>query len=142
MGSTAAGVLADSLVAKGMNITKVRKGLQTVAFLVPAVALMVLASPGISKAVAVGAMTVALGVTSLGQAGFVANMADIAPMHAGQMFGLANTFGCIAGILGVVAVGVVVEATGSFTPVFQLTAAMYVVGVAVWNLLCTGERVF
>ncbi len=102
----------------------------------------VLANPGVAPPVAVAAMTAALSATSLGQAGFVANMSDIAPRQAGQMFGLCNTFGSAAGILGVVAVGVVVQATGSYVPVFQLTAAMYVVGVAVWLLLCTGERVF
>jgi len=28
-----------------------------------------------------------------GQAGFVANMSDIAPRHGGKLFGLCNTFG-------------------------------------------------
>ena len=104
----------------------------------------VLANPAVttSPALAVGAMTTALAATSLGQAGFVANMSDIAPRQAGQMFGLCNTFGSLAGILGVVAVGCVVEATGSYVPVFQLTAAMYLVGVVAWNLMATGERVF
>ncbi len=91
---------------------------------------------------AVGLMTVALGTTSLGQAGFVANMSDIAPRQAGKMFGLCNTFGSLSGILGVTAVGFIVEATKSFSPVFQLTAGMYVVGTIVWLLLATGERVF
>lgn len=142
VGSSAAGVLADGLIAKGTPVVKVRKALQTVSMLVPAAALLLLATPGLPPAAAVGCMTAALGVTSLGQAGFVANMSDIAPDNAGQMFGLCNTFGSAAGILGVVAVGVVVEATGSFAPVFQITAAMYVIAVIVWNLLCTGERVF
>lgn len=112
------------------------------AFLVPAAALMVLCQPGISAATAVTAMTVALGTTSLGQAGFVANMSDVAPRHAGKMFGLCNTFGCLSGIVGVTAVGFIVEATKSFTPVFQMTAALYVVGVAVWLVWCRGEKVF
>lgn len=102
----------------------------------------VLAQPGVSPQLAVAALAVAVSATSLGQAGFVANMSDIAPRQAGQMFGLCNTFGSFAGILGVVAVGFIVEATGSYVPVFQATAAMYVVGVVVWNLLATGERVF
>ena len=77
-----------------------------------------------------------------GQAGFVANMSDIAPRYAGRLFGLANTFGCFAGILGVSTVGFVVEKTGSFNPVFNLTAAMYIAATIVWNIFCTGERVF
>ena len=142
LGSSAAGFLADSLIANGTPVTHVRKWLQTVAMLVPAAALILLVQPWITPTIAVAAMTTALGVTSLGQAGFVANMSDIAPKQAGQMFGLCNTFGCAAGILGVVAVGVLVEATGSFASVFILTACMYVVAVIGWNLLCTGERVF
>ncbi|KAF8067233.1 PHT4 [Scenedesmus sp. PABB004] len=142
VGSSAAGFLADGLLARGVHVTTVRKALQSVSMLVPAAALGVLADPGISPGAAVTAMTAALGVTSLGQAGFVANMSDIAPRQAGQMFGLCNTFGCLSGIAGVLSVGLIVEATGSFVPVFQITAAMYVAAVAAWNLLCTGERVF
>jgi ACS family sodium-dependent inorganic phosphate cotransporter/ACS family sodium-dependent inorganic phosphate cotransporter-like MFS transporter 9 len=143
LGSSAAGVLADGLVARrGWSVTRVRKTMQSVAFLVPALALGVLAQPALPPAVAVGAMCVALGATSLGQAGFVANMTDIAPTAGGRMFGLCNTFGCAAGVLGVTAVGVVVEALGSFAPVFSATAGMYVFATAVWLAWCTGERVF
>lgn len=137
-----AGVLADALIARGVSVTSVRKLLQTVAFLVPAASLMVLSTCTLTPALAVGCMTAALGFTSLGQAGFVANMSDIAPKHAGKMFGLCNTFGSLAGILGVTAVGFVVEKTRSFNSVFQLTAAMYVAAVVVWNVFCTGEKVF
>ncbi|EFJ48511.1 hypothetical protein VOLCADRAFT_60348, partial [Volvox carteri f. nagariensis] len=142
LGSSAAGLLADTLVARGVAVSRVRKTLQTVAFLVPAVALLVLAQPGLSPAAAVGCMTVALGTTSLGQAGFVANMSDVAPRAAGKMFGLCNTFGCLSGIVGVTAVGFIVDATRSFAPVFSLTAALYVVGTIVWNLYCTTEPLF
>ncbi|KIY98369.1 putative anion transporter 2 [Monoraphidium neglectum] len=142
LGSSAAGFLADSLISRGVSVTTVRKALQSASMLLPAAALLVLSQPGLPPAAAVACMTAALGVTSLGQAGFVANMSDIAPDNAGQMFGLCNTFGSAAGILGVVSVGLVVERTGSFAPVFQITAAMYVFAVAVWNVLCTGERVF
>lgn len=141
LGSSAAGLLADGLIKKGVSVTQVRKRLQTVAFLGPALALVVL-SRSKDPRLAVACMTCALGITSLGQAGFVANMSDIAPRYAGRLFGLANTFGSFAGILGVSAVGFVVEKTGSFDPVFKLTAVLYIVATIVWNLLCTGEKVF
>jgi hypothetical protein len=44
-------MLADSLVARGVSVTTVRKGVQTVAFLVPAVALLALSQPGLSPQV-------------------------------------------------------------------------------------------
>ena len=62
VGSSVAGVLADGLIQRGWSVTLVRKALQTVAFLGPAAALMVLADPR----VAVASMTCALGITSLG----------------------------------------------------------------------------
>ncbi|GIM12297.1 hypothetical protein Vretimale_15667 [Volvox reticuliferus] len=142
VGSSAAGLLADALVSQGVAVSAVRKGMQTVAFLVPAAALLVLSQPGISPAMAVGCMTMALGTTSLGQAGFVANMSDVAPRAAGKMFGLCNTFGCLSGIVGVTAVGFIVEATHSFAPVFSLTAVLYVLGTIIWNIYCTTEPVF
>ena len=141
IGCSVSGFLADDLIAKGVPVTLVRKGMQTFAMLVPAAALLVLVQPWVTPAVAVAAMTIALGVTSFGQAGYMASMSDIAPKQAGQMFGLCNTFGCAAGISGVLTVGVLVEATGSFASVFILTACMYVVAVLVWSLLCTEEAV-
>ena len=72
----------------------------------------------------------------------MANMADIAPRNAGQMFGLCNTFGSLSGIVGVSAVGFIVQRTGSFDTVFKITAALYLVGTVIWNLFCTGEVVF
>ena len=69
-------------------------------------------------------------------------MADIAPGNAGQMFGLCNTFGSLSGIVGVSIVGYVVQRTGSFSPIFKMTAVLYVVGTLIWNLFCTGNVVF
>ena len=77
-----------------------------------------------------------------GQAGFVANMSDIAPRQSGKLFGICNTFGTAAGIAGVAGAGYVVQLSGSFVPVFQLTAVLYVMATIAWNLMCTGEQVF
>ncbi len=51
MGSSLSGLLADALVARGVKVVTVRKALQSVAFLVPAVALLLLAQPNISPQV-------------------------------------------------------------------------------------------
>lgn len=139
-GSSASGILSDSLVRSGVDPTTVRKAVQTIAFLGPVVPLLTLAAGGLSPAQAVGAMTVALGVTSVGQ--FVTNMSDIAPRHAGKLFGLCNTFGTFSGILGVSMAGFVVERTGSFGLVFQITAALNVLGTLIWNGFCTAEKQF
>ena len=66
VGSSAAGLLADQLVRHGLPVTAVRKRIQTVAFLGPAAALLVLANRAISPVLAVTCLTIALGTTSLG----------------------------------------------------------------------------
>lgn len=69
-------------------------------------------------------------------------MSEIAPRHAGQMFGLCNTWGSLAGIVGTASVGFIVERTGSFTPVFQVTALLYALATVFWNLYCTSDAQF
>lgn len=165
LGSSASGVLSDALVRWGVfTTTGVRKVVQSIAFLGPVVPLYFLSqvrnvnnlgtiSTGASASgigigtgmvltpeQAVLAMTMALGITSVGQ--FVTNMSDIAPRHAGRLFGLCNTFGSAAGILGVSVAGILVERTGSFGMVFQITALLNIVGAVVWNLLATGDKQF
>ena len=166
VGSSASGALADWLVrAQRWEVRRVRVTLQSVAFLVPAAALVALvlvggggggasmggaaataaatSKPPLHPALAIALVATALGTTSLGQAGFVANMADVAPTAAGSMFGLCNTFGSAAGIAGVVGAGAIVQATGgSFAPLFLLTACLYCVGAAVFATFASGEAVF
>jgi ACS family sodium-dependent inorganic phosphate cotransporter/ACS family sodium-dependent inorganic phosphate cotransporter-like MFS transporter 9 len=69
-------------------------------------------------------------------------MSDVAPNHAGRLFGLCNTFGSFAGILGVSVAGLLVEKTGSFALVFQITAVLNIIGTVVWNLFATAEKQF
>lgn len=112
---------------------RVRKTIQVTAFVGPAIALLLLTLPNVSSRFAMALFTLALGVQSLGQAGFVANMSDVAPYNAGQLFGLCNTFGSFAGIVGVSAAGMLYEATGSFNTLFYVSAALYAVGATVFG---------
>lgn len=68
-------------------------------------------------------------------------MSDIAPRHAGQMFGLCNTFGSAAGIMGVAVAGLLVDLTGGFGAVFMLTAGLYLLGTVAFLLLAKGSPV-
>lgn len=52
-GSSVSGLLADGLIARGVPTLTVRKALQAVAFLIPAVALLLLAQPGLQPQVRV-----------------------------------------------------------------------------------------
>ena len=144
VGSSLAGFFADGLIGKGVAVGKVRKYLQLVAFLVPALGLFGISAAGdaghLTPALATALFVAILGVTSLGQAGFVANMSDIAPSAAGKVFGLCNTFGCLAGTASVISTGVLLDRTGSFTLIFQMTAILYLVGAAAFFLMSRGDR--
>jgi ACS family sodium-dependent inorganic phosphate cotransporter/ACS family sodium-dependent inorganic phosphate cotransporter-like MFS transporter 9 len=140
LGSSASGWIADGLIMKGVPVTRVRKFLQTASFLGPAGALLVLQGTRSSAIVSMTCFIAALGLQSLGQAAFVANMSDIAPKHAGRLFGLSNTFGSLAGIVGVAFAGFAVQATGNFSLVFRVSAALYVCGAALYLALASSDR--
>ena len=133
MGATsyASGALADSLLPR-LGPTRVRKAAQAVAFLGPALLLWVLLRCG-SPQQALACLTLALGLASFGQAGFVSNIQDVGGRNAGRLFGLANTVGCLAGIAGTTAAGLILQ-HGSWTQLFQLQTGLYLAGAAVFTL--------
>ena len=67
----------------------------------------------------------------------MANMTDIAPRQGGKVFGICNTFGGVAGVLGVTTAGQLLDAGAGYSAVFGIMVAMYLVGTLVWNLWCT-----
>ena len=134
------GVLADRLIDKGWTVTRVRRFMQFIGSAGPALALIALASVKDADT-AVILLTLSMGLSSFSFAGFATNHLDIAPRHAGIIFGISNTAGTLPGIIGVALTGLMVQTTGSYASAFYLTAGMYAVGLVVWQLFSTGERV-
>ena len=134
------GVLADKLIAKGWTVTRVRRFMQIIGSSAPAIGLVLLANVKDAKT-AVILLTVSMGFSSFSFAGFASNHLDVAPRHAGILFGISNTFATIPGIVGVVLTGYLVDVTGTFASAFYLTAGMYAFGLIVWQLFSTGERI-
>ena len=134
------GVLADRLIAKGWTVTRVRRFMQFIGSGSPAIGLIVLANVKDAKT-AVILLTVSLGLSSFSFAGFASNHLDVAPRHAGILFGISNTFATIPGIIGVGLTGYLVDVTGTFASAFYLTAGMYILGLIVWQLFSTGEKI-
>lgn len=64
--------------------------------------------------------------------GVSANHLDIAPRHAGVVFGVGNTAGTLAGLVAVPGLGYVLQQTGNWSLAFGLAAAHNVVGAALW----------
>lgn len=139
--ANAGGVIADSLLSKGVPVTVVRKTMQTIGFLGPAVFLASVARTS-SPANAVLFMTVALGLGSFSQSGVYANHQDIGPNYAGVLLGISNTVASIPGIVGVASTGYILDKTGSWDLAFGIAIGFYLLGTVVFNLFATGKRVF
>ncbi|GFR49337.1 hypothetical protein Agub_g11299 [Astrephomene gubernaculifera] len=166
-----AGALADGMVARGVGVTTVRKVMQSIGFLGPALFLSQLGSVG-SAAGAVACMVGAQGLDAFSQAGLYANHQDIGPRYAGVLLGLSNTAGVLAGVVGSLVTGHLLQAAGGcasgataaagaaaaegavgaaavgaglgagWGQVWGVAVALYLVGTLIWLTMSTGERIF
>eukprot|EP00897_Mesotaenium_endlicherianum_P002692 jgi/Mesen1/2450/ME000158S01644 len=147
--SNVGGVIADHLITKRIcSVTYTRKLLNTIGFAAAAVALMVMPHLA-SVSGAVLCSSVALGACALARAGFAVNHLDIAPRYAGIVMGVSNTAGTIAGVVGVAATGLILEASkeGSsdrdgWKLVFATPAILCVLSSVIFCAFATGERLF
>nr|CAB3478869.1 unnamed protein product [Digitaria exilis] len=108
-----AGLVSDMLIRNGTNITLTRKIMQSIGFLGPGIALLGL-NAAKSPIIASAWLTIAVGLKSFGHSGFLVNLQEIAPQHAGVLHGMSNTAGTFAAILGTVGAGFFVDRMGSF----------------------------
>ncbi|MAR28096.1 MAG: MFS transporter [Gammaproteobacteria bacterium] len=136
-----AGNIADRMIVSGMGVTKVRKIMQTIAFGGLAICLFLVTT--------VDTVWAAIGILCLGKlfgaagiGGFNVNHMDVAPRHAGTLMGITNTAGTIPGIVGVAVTGLILEYTGSWDLVFQVTAGVTLFGMVFYLLFASGEKEF
>jgi len=135
------GWIADALRKRGMSMTRVRKLMQSVAFILGAVPMLLLPLAN-SALVATALVTIATGGAAFGVAGFAANHLDIAPRYAGILMGLSNTFAQLPGIVGVALTGFIVKLSHSFAGAFYLIALIYTAGMICYLAMGGGERRF
>lgn len=135
------GILADKLVSRGWQITRVRKTMQTIAF-GGAAAMLMLVGYVDDTAAAIALMSMGVLFSAFSSGGFAVNHLDIAPRHAGLLMGLTNTVGTLPGIAGVYISGLILEWTGSWALVFQTAAAVYLIGLIFYLMFASGERQF
>ncbi|MGE0624126.1 MAG: ACS family MFS transporter [Pseudomonadales bacterium] len=136
-----AGNIADRMIRQGMDVTFVRKLLQTIAFGGLAACLFLI--PMVESAwAAIGILCLGKVFSAAGVGGFNVNHMDIAPRHAGTLMGITNTAGTIPGIVGVYVTGLILELTGSWALVFQVTAAVTAFGMVFYLLFASGEKQF
>ncbi|KAF8724250.1 hypothetical protein HU200_021274 [Digitaria exilis] len=102
------GWIADTLVSKGVSVTRVRKIMQSIGFLGPAFFLTQLSHVN-SPAMAVLCMACSQGTDAFSQSGLYSNHQDIGPRYAGVLLGLSNTAGVLAGVFGTAATGYILQ---------------------------------
>lgn len=134
------GWIADLLIARGAGITRVRKVMQTIGFLGPALCLTLLSHVN-SAPLAVLCMMGSQGCDAFSQSGLYSNHLDIGPRYSGVLLGISNTAGVLAGVIGTYVTGYILQ-NGTWDDVFKVAVGLYLVGTVVWNTLATGERVF
>jgi ACS family sodium-dependent inorganic phosphate cotransporter len=133
------GWAADLMLARGMSVTAVRKLMQTAAFALGAIPLLVL--PRVHDPLgAVALFSISSSCSALSLAAFGVNHLDVGPRYAGVLMGISNTFATVPGIIGVAATGFIWQATGSFDAVFYLTSAIYALGAIGYLMWASGEQ--
>jgi ACS family sodium-dependent inorganic phosphate cotransporter len=136
-----AGNIADRMIRRGMDVTFVRKLLQTIAFGGLAICLFLI--PMVESAwAAIGILCLGKLFSAAGVGGFSVNHMDIGPKYAGSLMGITNTAGTIPGIIGVYVSGLILEITGSWALVFQVTAGVTAFGMVFYLLFASGEKQF
>ena len=149
------GPVADGLVTKGWSVTSVRKLAQGLAFAGPASCMLACAylTPAGAKhtAAAIGGtvpttllvalLSVSFALGAWSRAGLYCNHQDLSPKYAGALLGITNTAGAFPGILGVSAVGYLLDRTNSWADaLFLPTAACQLVGLVVYTALASSKR--
>lgn len=81
------GLIADSLRSKGVSTTTVRKAMQSIGLMGPAV-FLALVSTTSNPSLAVAYMTGALALGAFAQSGVYSNHQDIGPQYAGILLGI------------------------------------------------------
>ncbi|XXG85715.1 hypothetical protein AAC387_Pa11g0749 [Persea americana] len=150
--SNIGGVAADYLITRRiLSVTRTRKLLNTVGFIVAALALIALPIYRTSTS-AIFCSSVSLGFLALGRAGFAVNHMDVAPRYAGIVMGVSNTAGTVAGIVGVGLTGRILEAAKAanldissrecWEPVFFVPGYLCLFSSVVFLAFSTGEKIF
>ncbi|CAI9100900.1 OLC1v1038090C1 [Oldenlandia corymbosa var. corymbosa] len=126
--------LADNLIAKGVDTTKVRKICQAIAFLSPATCMMLSSVDlGLPPWEVVTILTGGLALSSFALSGLYCTHQDISPEYASILLGITNTVGAVPGIVGVALTGYLLDSTHSWSiSLFAPSIFFYLTGTIVW----------
>jgi len=134
--SVLSGWLCDRLIAAGYSLNRVRKGMSVIAHVGGAVGLAGCAAGNAHIVVA----SLFVSATFLIMTALWPITQTLAgPRAAGRWVGIQNCLANIAGIIGPIVTGWIVDKTGSFNAAFALAALVVIAGAFAWGLVI--ERV-
>ncbi len=134
IGSVAGGWLSSKLIKHGWTVNRARKTAMLVcALCVPPVML----APGVSN---LWVAVLLIGLATAAHQGFSANLytlpSDLFPRKAvGGVIGIGGTIGAIGGMFMAKFTGWMLDATGSFVPMFIIAGSAYLVALLAIHLL-------
>jgi MFS transporter, ACS family, hexuronate transporter len=133
-GSIGGGWLSSALIKRGWSVNAGRKTAMLVCAL--AVVPMIFASGAKNMWVAVALVSVAAAAHQGWSANVFTMASDMFPRKAvGSVVGIGGTAGAIGGMLIAKLTGYILQATGSYLPVFLIAAFVYLVALAIVHVI-------
>ncbi|MEK9933450.1 MAG: MFS transporter [Luminiphilus sp.] len=136
-----AGRLFDRLVAHGADRLKIRRWMQSIAFLGITGAMLGITLTD-SLVVSVTVITLSNALTAFSIGGFATNHLDIAPNQSGLLMGVTNTLAAVSSSLSVFVSGWIQTATGGWDAVFQTAAGVSLLGAVIYVRMSGVKREF
>ncbi|XP_050999926.1 solute carrier family 17 member 9 isoform X2 [Acomys russatus] len=134
------GFLSDRLISQGYRVITVRKFMQVMGLGLSSIFALCLGhTTSFPKAIIFASASI--GFQTFNHSGISVNIQDLAPSCAGFLFGVANTAGALAGVVGVCLGGYLIETTGSWTCVFNLVAIISNLGLGTFLVFGKAQRV-
>ncbi|XP_077517019.1 sialin-like isoform X2 [Amblyomma americanum] len=131
-GMLAGGLFSDRLRRQGrLSTTTIRKLFQTAALTGAGLLLALVPSAGCNQALVSMLLVLAMGVYGLAAGGATPALVDMAPAHAGILYGIAGTVSNASGFLAPLIVGMLTSpapSLGNWATVFYLTCGIYLLG--------------
>ena len=137
------GALFERLEKAGMSTYRARTLAHSMASVGAAIPMLVLGlNPGMSSMNALICMGITLSMQTCNYPGFHSYVQEYGSQNAGTILGVTNSAGIITGIVGNLATGAIVVATGSYQLVFLLTGGIYASSFIVWLAMLKGDPIY
>jgi len=139
-GIVAGGLLTKRLQSDGYTVSHTRKIVESVCMITEAVCLLLIGQCS-SFVPALTFLVMCLFGNGFHNNGCIVNPQDLAPQNTGSIFGIMNACGSLPGFLGVYLAGYILEVTGSWSAVFNATAVINFLGIAIFIIFGSGTPI-